>query len=151
MRKTILMLTVLLLTVGNAEAQNRRGNLQRKKVDRTERMERRADEITNSMVKTYDLNDKQKAELLTLNKKWISTGARDMNVTRGQNPNRDGNRKELNDLYLATPTLHREARIASLSKGVDEYKAELKKIMTSSQFKAYEKRISEGIEKVSGK
>lgn len=151
MRKTILILAVLLLTTVNIEAQNRK-RPHRTRLTQTERLDMRAEKLTGVMVSTYKLNDTQQKSLLELNKKWLSnstnSGTNKKNV-RNKRADYRGRSRGVDSLYLENPTLHREARIQELSSQVDQYKGELKKIMTSSQFKAYEKRSREGVAQLS--
>lgn len=152
MRKLVLIIAVLLITVTSADAQRRRHN--RKGYDRIERIERRADNLTESMVKAFNLNDKQKSELFELNKKWIDSGyhGRDNKAT-GYEYCGDYNKKNRDSDHTryATPTLYPELRARMMTQRVSDYKASLKKIMTSSQFKSYEKRVADEIADISKK
>lgn len=151
MRKIILILAVLLLTTVNIEAQNRK-RPHRARLTQTERLDLRAEKLTGVMVSTYKLNETQQKSLLELNKKWLNSNV-NTRASKGveRNKRADDRRRSrgLDSLYLANPTLHREARIQELTSQVDEYKGELKKIMTSSQFKDYEKRLREGVAQLS--
>lgn len=156
MKKLVLLLAVLLLTATHVDAQRRQ---HRQKIDRTERIQRRVDNLTESMVNAYGLNDKQKVELQELNKKWFegkNVGRKDGRRSQTDR-NKHSARRQNNDCVAynkgdqttcvvnctATPTLYPEIRMQNMADRVSEYKSGLKKIMSSSQFKAYEKRVAE--------
>ena len=81
---------------------------------------------TNMMVKRYDLNDKQKAELLELNKQGLGQmGQKQMGQQRPDF-------RKMTDEQRAAMKKEREAKEA-------KYDAALKKIFSSKQYKAYSK------------
>lgn len=152
MRKTILVLAVVLLATVNIDAQNRRKPHRGRQINRTERLDMRAERLTDVMSSTYKLDETQQKSLLELNKKWLNKNTNRPEVKRGDKTSRTemrDRRNQLDSLYMANPTLHREVRIRELTADVDQYKSELKKIMTSSQFKAYQKRLSDGVAQLS--
>lgn len=150
MKRVIFILTVVLLCTTSIEAQNRK-RAPKRKVNRVERSEIRAQRMTDAMVSTYNLNESQKEQLNNLNLQWLKKNQ----ATRFEN-NRQGYRKQntqqacfaIDSVCLATPTLYREIRLKSLTESIKEYRVELKKIMTSKQYKEYEKRLDEAMAKI---
>jgi len=151
MKRVIFVLTVLLIAGTTVDAQNRR-RTPRKQVDKTERIEMRAQRMTDAMVTTYNLSEDQKNQLMELNKKWFT---KDRDTRFDRNDVRKQNRSKAclisDSTCLATPTIYREVRVKALEADIISYRTELKKILTSKQYKEYEKRVEEGIKKALGK
>ena len=145
MRKVIVVLSLILLTQLSVDAQSRK-RPHRRQIDRTERLTLRAERMTDSMTAIYGLTDHQKQQLKELNTKWLNQNK----LNRENNPrNKKQNRSYpcfMNDsICLGTPTLYKEVRLNKLENEVSAYRKELKKILTSKQYKEYEKMIQEGV------
>lgn len=149
MKRIMMIMAAAVLMSSSAVAQEeKQGNRPEKKLDKTEMAKRR----TDRMVKDYSLNDKQAKQLLELNNKYIdkmgprggrphhgpkggpNRPPRDRKDLKGQRPEppKDGER-------MAPPKegKHKEHH-KKMEEKMKAYDAELKKIMTEDQFKAYQ-------------
>lgn len=156
MKKITLTLIAVFALCGVSMAQTRgergtRGNQQHNPEMMAERM-------TERMAKEYELDDKQKAELLELNKEFV--GKSEMPRMRGHRQGRQqanaqanqhgkrrfathpqrpmGERKELTDEQKAQFKAEAEKKMAERQEAQKEYDKKLKKIFTKKQYKAYE-------------
>lgn len=153
MRKIILIFAFILATQVSVDAQNRRRH-PRRQIDRVERrMERQEwhiDRVTDAMALTYELTDKQKEQVRALNANWLGQN-------RSYRYNDARNRKQLrrypcyteDNACVGTPTLYKELRLKELESEVESYRAELQKIFTKKQYKAYEKQVEEALAQAS--
>ena len=138
MKKFIyLMALMFTLSCINANAQDRKRDGEGKKFDRTEMMKKRVDR----MAEHYGLDEKQKEQLLELNKKYVSKMA-----PNGMRPRRMGRKADghnNSDVAERPSKEQMEAMRAEMKKNREEYEAELKKIMTSEQYAVYEQDLKE--------
>ena len=117
-----------------------------------------AERMTERMAKEYELDDKQKAELLELNKEFA--GKTEMPRMRAHRQGRPqakaqanpqgrrgfaaqpqrpmGERKELTDEQKAQFKAEAEKKIAERKEAQEKYDKKIKKIFTKKQYKAYE-------------
>lgn len=149
MKKLMMTMAAAILISATATAQNEeQGQRPEKKFDKTEMVKHRTDE----MVKRYKLNDKQAKQLLDLNTKYADKmrpqgprpprgpqggpdrppqGDKDGNAQRPEPP-KDGQH----------PDHHKDGEHQAHRQQMEEtmkaYNAELQKIMTPDQFKAYQ-------------
>lgn len=162
MKKTILAIAAALMMSVNMTAQEKttENKPERQRPDMTEMVKHRTDET----VKKYGLNEEQAAKLLELNTRHMSKmGPRrgDMRPGgRGMRPDSmrqmrqrpEGEMKEGQE-RPARPEMRgdrpeRRGDRQGFRQNMEEYNAELQKIMTEEQYKAYqadfEKRMKEG-------
>lgn len=130
MKKIVMMLAVLMMSITTMNAQNKDGDKPQTRMDRSEMVQRR----TDRMVSRYGLNQDQAKQLLELNKefdmKFAPMGGRNMGH-RGQ---RGGMRDSVN-----RPTPEQAEAWAKKGRGnMEDYQQKLKKIMTDEQYSKYE-------------
>ena len=152
MKKIMMALAAtMMMTAAMAQNENAPARLQNPQMDRTEMLKTRTDNV----VKQYGLNEEQAKQLLELNTKYadkLGGGMRGMGMgmrpngdrrmrqgggngmAPGRNPMGQGNRPQLTEEQRKEMDARREER----AKAQKEYDAELKKIMTEDQFKAYQ-------------
>lgn len=142
MKKLIITLMAAALISATATAQKEdKCKCPEKKFDKTEMAKHRTDD----MVKDYKLNDKQAKQLLELNTKYADKmrpprhhgpkpGHGPKADEKGQRPEppKDGQRPE------RPKDGKHEAHHKQMQETMKAYEAELQKIMTSDQFKAYQ-------------
>lgn len=145
----ILMAAVLMSTSAVAQ-EEKQGDRPEKKFDKTEMAKRR----TDRMVKDYGLNEKQAKQLFELNNKYADKmrphGPRPHHGPEGGpgRPPKDGKDmkgerpeppKDKDGKHMAPPkdAKHMEHH-KKMGEAMKAYDAELKKIMTEDQFKAYQ-------------
>ena len=127
------------------------GRPEMKRGDRTEMMKKRTEET----VQRYGLNEEQAAKLLELNTRYAEKmGPRGPRMGRqqGQRPDSMKQRKPKGEMKEAPQNGERKPEMRGnfeeMRKNMEAYDAELQKIMTEEQFKAYkadqEKRMKEG-------
>lgn len=156
MKKITLTMIAVFALCGVSMAQTRgergtRGNQQHNPEMMAERM-------TDRMAKEYELDDKQKAELLELNKEFASkTEMPRMRPHRQGRPQAKaqanpqgrrgfaaqpqrpmGERKELTDEQKAQFKAEAEKKMAERKEAQEKYDKKIKKIFTKKQYKAYE-------------
>lgn len=135
MKKLIMTMAAVVLMSASATAQDEKQcncKCHEKKVDKTEMVKRR----TDKMVKRYELNDKQAKQLLDLNTRYADKMRPEFPKNLRPEPSsKDGKR----------PMPPRDgkqgdhkARHQQMAETMKAYDAELEKIMTSEQFKAYQ-------------
>ena len=142
MKKLIMTMAAVVLMSASATAQDEKQcncKCHEKKVDKTEMVKRR----TDKMVKRYELNDKQAKQLLDLNTQYADKmrpqgrhhgpkgGPRPPKVDKDKKgqcpePPKDGKKGD------------HKARHQQMAETKKAYDAELEKIMTPEQFKAYQ-------------
>jgi hypothetical protein len=107
---------------------------------------------TSETVKTYGLNEAQAAQLLELNLQYADKirpmgGPNHRGGRNGHRPHMNRNGKQQGDTLQAQRQPQRpsreemEKRREEMMKNMDAYNAELQKIMTEDQFKAYQADI----------
>lgn len=143
MKKIVMALVAAITMSATAVAQEEnQQKRERQRPNRTEMVKQR----TAETVKTYGLNEEQAAQLLELNLKH----AENMGPIGGwQRGGRDGRRPQMERGDRQRPSREEmEQRREEMQKSRDAYNAELQKIMTEEQFKAYQadmqKRMNEG-------
>lgn len=146
MKKIVLALAAALMMSTSMQAQENNDNRERRQYDPEKMVEKR----TEQTVKAYNLNEKQAAQLLELNKKYMGK--------MGHRPNRmgrpDGNHKRPEGQPQAkrdttkAPRMHQGGDRKQFMENMKAYDEELQKIMTEEQYKAYkadmEKRRQQG-------
>ncbi|MBQ8463623.1 MAG: DUF4890 domain-containing protein [Prevotella sp.] len=157
MKKIVLALVAAITMSATAVAQDEnKQKRDRQQPDRTEMVKQR----TAETVKTYGLNDTQAAKLLELNLQYADKMGPMGGPQRG---GRDGRRPQVNrgdrqqgDTLRAGGQQQRqrpsredmEKRREEMKKQMEAYNAELQKIMTEDQYKAYQadaqKRMQQG-------
>lgn len=158
MKKTILAIAAAVMMSATVVAQDDKQQSVRRNrgpVDQTEMIQKRTDET----VKAYGLNEEQAAKLLELNKQYAGKmrpgfgrqgGPRERfarpDSMRGERPmNRE--RMRNSDQRPARPEGNRGG-FEEMRKTMEAYDAEIQKIMTEEQFKAYkadrEKQMKNG-------
>ena len=145
MRKMILALVAMMITVGATAQEGNQRQRGPRQFDRTEMIKQR----TDNTVKQYGLNEEQAKKLLDANTKYADKipGMRGfMGGPRGQRgpgfggdnrerPRmRDGQRPQMTEEQRA----QFEERRKQQEEAMKEYEAELQKIMTPEQYKAYQ-------------
>ncbi|MDE6688488.1 MAG: DUF4890 domain-containing protein [Prevotella sp.] len=143
MKKIVMALVAAITMSATAVAQEEnQQKRERQRPDRTEMVKQR----TAETVKTYGLNEEQAAQLLELNLKYTEK----MGPMGGwQRGGRDGRRSQMDRGDRQRPSREEMAQHREeMQKSRDAYNAELQKIMTEDQFKAYQadmqKRMNEG-------
>lgn len=163
MKKIVLILVLVLTsTVGIYAQRPQKGgkNSVNRNSNRTERLEKRVNYMTDVMVKTYALDEAQRVKLLALNKELIVANQASVRTfnrknnqgRRGrQNSKQTDNRVVKNQLecnWAATPMLHKQYRIGKLNEEVQKYEVGLKSILTKKQYKEYVKNMKEQLDKM---
>jgi Spy/CpxP family protein refolding chaperone len=148
MKKMVLAFAAtMMMTAAMAQENNAPARRDMPRMDRTEMLKQR----TDNTVKQYGLNEEQAKKLLELNTKYADKlgggmrgmggmrpggmrqgGERRMRPTDGNNEGQ-GRRPEITEEQRKEMNARREER----EKAQKEYDAELEKIMTPEQFKAY--------------
>lgn len=151
MKKVLLAIAAtMMMTAAMAQDDNQRNGQDRRRMDPTEMLQRR----TERTVKDYGLNEEQAKQLLELNKKYadkmgprmggMRPGGRGMRGGRNNGGPDRGQRPELTEEQRK----EMEANRKQMQESMKQYDAELQKIMTPEQYKAYqadmEKRRQEG-------
>ena len=140
MKKLMMTMAAVVLMSASATAQNdKQGKHPEKKFDKTEMVKKRTDE----MVKRYQLNDKQAKQLLDLNTKYADKmrphGGPHHHGPKGgpDRPPKDG--KDVKGQRPEPPKDgDHKAHRQQMEETMKAYDAELQKIMTPDQFKAYQ-------------
>lgn len=157
MKKTILAIVAAITLSATAVAQdNNNQNRERgQQSDRTEMLKKR----TEDMAKTYGLNETQTQQLLELNKKYATVRMGDFQRgNNGRRPQQMERRQkgamQEGDTLKAQVQRQRvgregmEERRKEMTQSREAYAAELQKIMTEEQYKAYQadmqKRMQNG-------
>ena len=156
MKKIIMAIVaaIALSATAVAQDQNRQERERRQQPDRTEMMKRR----TAEMVKTYGLNEEQAQQLLELNTKFADRmggfqrgGNNDRRQQMERRPQRNGQQGDTLNTDEQRQRVSREGmedRRKEMEQSREEYAAELQKIMTEEQYKAYQadmqKRMQNG-------
>ena len=151
MKKVILAFAAtMMMTAAMAQDDNQQNRQERRRMDPTEMLQRR----TERTVKDYGLNETQAKQLLELNKKYadkmgpgmggMRQGGRGMRGGRDNGGPGRGERPQMTEEQRK----QMEANRKQMEESRKEYDAELQKIMTPEQYKAYqadmEKRRQEG-------
>ena len=149
MKKMILAIVaaITLSTTAVAQEENNQRRERRQQPDRTEMLKQRTDE----MVKTYGLNEEQAKQLLELNTAFADKIGPMGGFQRGGNNGRrpQADRRQMGNREQVDTTKAREQRQRPTREGMEDrrkemeqnreaYAAELQKIMTEDQYKAYQ-------------
>lgn len=148
MKKTMMAIAAALIMSANVMAQDDNQQdvrRQRGPVDQTEMVKQR----TERTVREYGLNEEQAAQLLELNKKYADKMGPRMGQRRGQRMGRPEGRPEGRPTPGERPDSMKREQMPPRHEGMqgnreefrktmEAYDAELQKIMTEEQFKAYQ-------------
>lgn len=144
MKKTFLIMALALVSVMGMSAQDKQQGEQRPRPNRSEMIEQR----TNRMVERYNLSDKQKQELLELNKKYADKmmpprprGGMNGGAQAGRGMRQGRPDGVTSASAQAQPKKDSEAtkRKKEMETTHKAYEKALKGIMTKDQWKAYQK------------
>ena len=146
MKQIFLSIAVMLLSI-NTNAQDNQGQRpEGRKIDNTEMVKRR----TEGTVKQYGLNEEQAKQLLELNTKYADAFGGGFRGMRGQRPEgRQGGNGQRGQRPEMTEEMRKQMEEARKQReeSMKNYDAELQKILTADQYKAYkedqEKRMRE--------
>ena len=138
MKKTILAIAAAMMMSANVMAQ---GNEQRPQMDPAEMMKAR----TEQMVKDYGLNEEQAKQVGELNQKYAGKIPMMRGGQRGQRPQGQQGEGQRPQRQQGDNTRRGERpqgqqgqmNFEEMRKNMEEYNAELQKIMTEEQFKKY--------------
>lgn len=159
MKKTVLAIAAAILMSATVMAQDdnqQTARRERKSMDPAEMVQKR----TDATVKAYGLNEEQAAKLLELNKQYAGKmaprfGHRGGRPEKGMRPDSMRKERPVNRERMANkdqrpprPEGGREGSFEEMRKNMEAYDAELQKIMTEGQYKAYkadrEKQMQNG-------
>lgn len=133
MKKMLMMLAVVLMTVSGASAQNNEERAKMRQMNREEMVKQRTDRT----VKELGLNDEQAKQLLELNKAYAGK-LPFMGRRGGGHGARFGHRPDSTRQRPARPSQEQmEARMKEMRANQKAYLEDLKKIMTDEQFGKY--------------
>lgn len=144
MKKMMMALIAIMMLGANVMAQENNQEQveqqERQRPDRTEMVKQR----TEQMVKRYQLNETQAAQLLELNMRYADKMGPFMGRQRGFRGERQANRPQRRERRMepvdsADQQRPRGDRREEMRKTMEAYEKELQEIMTEEQFQAYKK------------